>query len=515
MKQIKVVDLFAGPGGLGEGFASFRPTGDRGNNPFEIVFSAEKDAAAVRTLRLRTFYRLCRRHGEVPDDYYAYLQAKSPVPYNHRTEALWREAESEIQPLELGTPAAGRRLREALDLHIGRDRDFVLIGGPPCQAYSLVGRSRNRGIAGYKPEEDKRHFLYRHYLKVLADYQPAAFVMENVKGILSSSVGGEQIFPQILSDLRSPAGARGSVKYRIYSLVSSQAFEAGDDPVALDPREFVVRAEDYGIPQARHRVILVGIRDDGRGTRPPGRLVQSEPMPVSWALRSLPPLRSGLSKGDAGEDFWRSKIIGAVRDTERRGLDPMVAKAMLATFGQRGPGDFVNDRGGAFVRFARMPTGRSEVEKQFLARIQSPRLEGIPNHYARGHMLGDLVRYLFASTYAGQHDSSPKASDFPSALAPAHRNWRSGNFADRFRVQLEHKPSTTVTSHISKDGHYFIHSDPSQCRSLTVREAARLQTFPDDYFFEGNRTQQYVQVGNAVPPLLAEQIAALVFRAVC
>ena len=126
-------------------------------------------------------------------------------------------------------------------------------------------------------------------------------------------------------------------------------------------------------------------------------------------------------------------------------------------------------------------------------------------------MSTDLARYLFVSIYGEMTGFSPKASDFPESLAPKHVNWGSGKFADRFRVQLRGQPSTTITCHISKDGHYYIHPDPEQCRSLTVREAARLQTFPDNYLFKGNRTEQYIQVGNAVPPFLAKQIGDAIF----
>jgi DNA (cytosine-5)-methyltransferase 1 len=127
-------------------------------------------------------------------------------------------------------------------------------------------------------------------------------------------------------------------------------------------------------------------------------------------------------------------------------------------------------------------------------------------------MTSDLKRYVYASIFADAHKASPKGHkefDLPG-LAPDHKNWETGKFSDRFRVQVEGQASSTITSHISKDGHYFIHYDPHQCRSLTVREAARLQTFPDNYFFLGNRTQQFHQVGNAVPPLLAHQIAEVV-----
>lgn len=144
--------------------------------------------------------------------------------------------------------------------------------------------------------------------------------------------------------------------------------------------------------------------------------------------------------------------------------------------------------------------------------LLDPRLDGVLNHEVRAHMEADLMRYAYAAAFAKEHGHSPRGADeFPEALHPDHRNWESGKFIDRFKVQQWKFPSSTVTSHLSKDGHYFIHPDASQLRSLSVREAARLQTFPDNYFFEGARGAQFRQVGNAVPPWMARQIASVVY----
>ena len=146
-------------------------------------------------------------------------------------------------------------------------------------------------------------------------------------------------------------------------------------------------------------------------------------------------------------------------------------------------------------------------------------MSGACNHSTRAHLTSDLHRYFYVAVYGDiyhlETSPSPKLQDFPEALWPDHKNTKyaveNGLFNDRFRVQVKDRPATTVTSHISKDGHYYIHYDPKQCRSLTVREAARIQTFPDNYFFCGPRTSQYTQVGNAVPPLLANKIAAKLY----
>jgi DNA (cytosine-5)-methyltransferase 1 len=170
-----------------------------------------------------------------------------------------RRASLETAKLELGSQAAAREIDARLaEITKSYRRNVILIGGPPCQAYSLVGRARNKGTEGYEASKDHRHFLYKEYIRILQKLMPAAFVMENVKGLLSSSVDGELIFDQVLDDL----GNVGNGSYKLIPLAprSGQSFfvQMGH-PRASD---FVVRAEDHGIPQSRHRVIIVGIRAD-------------------------------------------------------------------------------------------------------------------------------------------------------------------------------------------------------------------------------------------------------------
>lgn len=501
--RFKTVDLFAGPGALAEGFSSLRS--DSGDPVFDIALSVEKEASAFQTLRLRSFYR--QFSGHPPEDYYAYLTKEiSKDELTSRFPEQWAAAEQETLQLELGTDEAhediDQRLDAIRDSAVADGSETILIGGPPCQAYSLVGRARNRGIAGYEAEKDHRHFLYQEYIRIVERLRPAAFVMENVKGILSSKVNGEPIFDRVLADMRAAGGAPDS--YSLIPLVAGSKNRHG---------EFVIRAEQYGIPQKRHRVIVLGIRTDIADSLPteipltPSLVPVERQSTVADVLEGLPPLRSGLSKSEDGSTQWQTAVTEAFRTAARacrnhnKFLEP-VAVRLDAHAEQRQAQDTIPKRTSEEFVAASDPVLRNW--------LSGNHNRSLPNHATRGHMESDLARYAFATTFAEIYQHSPKARDYPEALTPNHASWTTGKFADRFRVQAWHQPSTTITSHIAKDGHYFIHPDPQQCRSLTVREAARLQTFPDDYYFEGNRTQQYVQVGNAVPPLLARQIGLVV-----
>ncbi|MBU1364883.1 MAG: DNA cytosine methyltransferase [Gammaproteobacteria bacterium] len=508
--SIPVIDLFSGPGGLGEGFAGL----DDGQ-VFRILVSAEMNPAAHQTLRLRSYYRHLRASGSGMQAYYDFCRGVSTLPWNsENTRKLWDKASEETLNITLGSSEGDRLLDKAIDERLKPGEDCVLIGGPPCQAYSLVGRSRNRGKADYRPEDDKRHFLYREYLRVLQKTRPAVFVMENVKGILSSRVGNRQIFQDILTDLVNPSAALAMANgtqttYRIHSLTSTTTFTEDMDIDSIDPFDFVVHAEEHGIPQARHRVILLGVRSDISGRTQP--LSPRKKISVLDAIGDLPKLRSKLTRQPDSKEAWAEVVSSHCLDLSRHaiaaGMTTLSAELLQAI-----PGLLVKVDSGA-LRIPKPPT-RMETSNDLLFRLRDPALPVILNHESRGHMSEDLRRYVFAATFATIEKRSPKGHNEFSlpGLAPKHANWESGNFSDRFRVQVGNRPSTTITSHISKDGHYFIHPDAAQCRSLTVREAARLQTFPDNYFFQGNRTEQFHQVGNAVPPLLAAEIAAKVKR---
>lgn len=509
-REFQVVDLFAGPGGLAEGFSACRRP--NGSKPFRVAMSVEKEPSAHSTLRLRAFLRQFEKG--FPPEYYRALNARKPFPeWRTLYPKEWATAEKEALLLELGTKDAGALVASKVDtIRKSAGGNTILIGGPPCQAYSLVGRARNRGTTGYRPEEDGRHFLYREYITVLKRLQPAVFVMENVKGLLSSSVEGQLVLEWIFEDLRNCGGKNNYVLVPIAPPADGQ-LDLGDSR----PSDFVVRAEQFGIPQSRHRVIIVGVRRDIHrglsGFVPRLRFNPTNPC-TRHMLSGLPPLRSGLSDQDDCPAAWKDAVCNAMLDVisavsrQTGAASPLTreAREQLRLFKR------------SSQELGRTGEGRPAVSDDCPSLlgewILDRRLKAVPNHESRGHMSSDLARYFYCSIFAKVNDRSPKANEFPADLAPAHANWKSGKFADRFRAQLVNAPSTTITSHISKDGHYFIHPDPLQCRSLTVREAARLQTFPDNYFFLGNRTQQYVQVGNAVPPLLAMQIAELVLAAI-
>jgi DNA (cytosine-5)-methyltransferase 1 len=509
LQHINVVDIFAGPGGLAEGFS--RVVDQNGSQVFRCALSIEKEEKAHETLRLRSFLR---QFVSFPDEYYRFLNEGGDEPdWGALYPKEWQTACDEAWQMELGVEDPGIRLDGRLDeIRAASGDRLILVGGPPCQAYSLVGRSRNAGNKEYRPAADDRHFLYKEYIRILDRLQPAAFVMENVKGLLSSSVDGSNlIINRILEDLR---GERQSgVPYRLVGLAPG-----GDGNFRLKtlpkPRDFLLRSEDMGVPQARHRVIILGIREDLADAigqfdtdQLPNKDIPSST--VRQVLQGAPRLRSGLSKSRDSAEAWKSAVRNGlakvVRLTGRLPSDVRdrfraEADKMMAEFDSLAPSEREADGTG-------LADDCPVTLKEWLV---DPKLFKLPNNDTRGHMEEDLARYLFCSLFVKAVGRSPNSKDFPEELAPNHKSWKSGSFANRFRVQTWNGQATTVTCHISKDGHYFIHPDPVQCRSLTVREAARIQTFPDNYLFKGARTHQYTQVGNAVPPFMAMQIGQIV-----
>ncbi len=505
---IKVIDLFAGPGGLGEGFSSYNSA----NKCFKIGISIEKDEHAHMTLLLRAFFRQFDI-GKEPQEYFEFITKKSfsKKELNILFEKFPEQSEAAINEalcLELGkdNKQIFKKIQKALSDNIKNKKPWVLIGGPPCQAYSLAGRVKNNSNSTYNIDTDHRSKLYEEYLRIIARYQPNVFVMENVKGMLSTKVEGQAIANKIISELQDPSNSNINEKpvfgksytYKLYSLV-----QKCDPNKTFSPKDFLIRSELYGIPQKRHRVIILGVREDyDLGSIP--TLKQGKLVTVQDAIYDLPPVYSRFSNR-------RSKLSNFDKKLLKYDNIKILLNEFYSNFCTK---EKLTDK---TIAEYLSKYGNSEGSSQQVFNKKwyyNPRLDSHTcNHEARTHMRSDILRYFFVSCFGKANSISPKIDNFPKRLLPAHNNIKTKtDFVDRFKVQLADKPSSTITCHISKDGHYYIHPDPKQCRSLTVREAARLQTFPDDYFFCSNKTEQYKQVGNAVPPLLARQIAKIVWN---
>jgi DNA (cytosine-5)-methyltransferase 1 len=598
-KTIAIIDLFAGPGGLGEGFSHCSP-----NAPFKIAMSVEYEPNAHDTLRLRSFYRKLKTPAEF-DCYYTYVQSKTEAEKAANLQKLksmgrgsdkgkkWQDADHEVMsaPHALGKPEKWAKIKKGITLSNADEQEteqerrifrrvreikaaqkktkspLIVIGGPPCQAYSVNGRNRIQAEKGYRPEEDERFFLYEEYLKVIDAAEPDLFVMENVEGMLSAKLdNGEKIFERIKKQLTKPS-TTGQPTYDLYSLVKPPLVKSGQTQTTVqrEDKDFVLKASDFGVPQGRKRVIILGVRRDKKNT-PIARFMQPHPgyaPSVGELIGALPRLRSGLSQGDEGPNdskTWRkhwkdnkNELLRILNDKQEieavaerlKEIDrtkrkdnkkkPNYSKTELNLLKQQYLHEISESFSNTLTEVENLKPSRINSLEQgsnlfapldnstFTKKFQEDypdlykwlnrdeKLRGVANHCTRDHMVLDLQRYMFSSCWAKAHKEnkspSPKSKYFPNSMAPKHDNWHSGNHADRFRTIEADQVPLTITSHLRKDGHAQIHYDATQNRSMTAREAARIQTFPDDYYFEGSQGWQFQQVGNAVPPYLAKQVA--------
>ena len=409
--RLTFLDLFAGAGGLSEGFIQ---TG------FEPVAHVESNKAACYSLRTRTAYHWLKGQNRV-SEYAGYLEGKLT------RRDLYNQVPGRVLDSVINAEIKDGALDgifHRIDELLGNRKLDLIVGGPPCQAYSLVGRSRDQN----RMKGDGRNYLYTHYAEFLKRYEPLYFVFENVIGLLSASDEEGHSYLEKMVDVFRRYGYR--TEYETLS------------------------ARDYGVPQNRRRIILVGRKGDSEGFYPKPEKCESG-VPVGEFLNDLPPLKAGEGK------------IKPCRVLPYRGT-------WLHEAGIR--------NGGAPVTW----------------------------HQARPHTEQDLEIYRFTVDLWNDRRTRLDYNALPDLLK-THRNRRS--FLDRFKVVAPDLPySQTVVAHIAKDGHYYIHPDRDQNRSLTPREAARLQTFPDDYYFESclkqaRRTPAFSQIGNAVPVLLARKLA--------
>lgn len=407
---VNFIDLFAGAGGLSEGFIQ------AGFNPIAHI---EMNAMAAATLETRAAYHYMKKHKPLMHWYYEYERG------NISREKLFEYIPDEVTKTVINAEMSPENISDIfrhIDGIMQEDnvkKVNIIVGGPPCQAYSLVGRAQSSHML-VPMSEDPRNELYKMYTRFLKKYQPDMFVFENVAGLKTARNG--ESFKNLQAQLRR-------VGYVI------ECHEQN--------------AVDFGVLQNRRRLIIIGWRKGTNYHYPVFEKIQSNAL-VNDLLSDLPVLERG------GQKFtYRVPCAQASR----------------------------------YVKDNQLRT-HNDV---------------LTHHVARNNIPRDVEIYRRTIEEWNNGHQRLKYADLPDELK-THRNQTA--FADRFKVvEGDCTSCHTVLAHLSKDGHYFIHPDINQCRSISVREAARLQTFPDSYYFEGNRTSQYVQIGNAVPPIMARRIA--------
>ena len=398
-----VLDLFAGAGGLSEGFVQ------AGCN---VVSCIEMDKASCNTLRTRAIYHALKERNRL-EEYRDYILGRvSRVDLIERFEL--QQARDSVIRAEITQGTHAGLIREIKRKLEGRKLD-IIVGGPPCQAYSYIGRARDK----QNMQGDKRNYLYKYYVEFLKELRPKVFIFENVPG-LETAGGGHH-----LSHMRD--------------VMKNAGYETGYD---------ILNAADFGVPQNRKRIILLGWSEDSGIKAYPHFKGVDRSYLVKDFLTDLPPIT-------AGDQVTFKKYAKANRLLEALG-------------------------------------------------IIDPEFKILFDHITRRHNSRDLAIYRHAVALKNQ-GSNLRYDQLPAKLI-THKNVK--GFLDRFKVIDQNAlGSHTVVAHISRDGNFYIHPDRRQNRSLSVREAARLQTFPDDYKFEGSRSSKFKQIGNAVPPMFAKTIA--------
>jgi len=404
MKELNYIDLFAGAGGLSEGFirAGFSP-----------IAHVEMNKDACDTIKTRTAYHWLKENKKA-EIYNDYLKSETK-----NKEELWKNVPEHLINSVINKEISENTLPEifkAIDKELNGGKVDLIIGGPPCQAYSIVGRARK------DMEKDPRNHLYKHYVKFLEKYNPNMFVFENVPGILSAK--------------------NGEYLNKFFKAVKNAGYK-----VAIPPKNHL-NAKDFGVLQDRKRVIIIGWKKELNLKYPEFETTEHSFQILKDLFSDLKPLKNGQGTLNA-------------------------------------------------VAYAKPTT---EYLKQTDIRNG---LEFVTQHIVRSNNDNDLEIYQIAIE-KWNNGKRLNYSELPKRLIK-HSN--TDSFVNRFQVVNGKGVSHTVVAHIAMDGHYYIHPDKKQNRSISVREAARIQSFPDDYFFEGSRTAAFKQIGNAVPPLMAQKIA--------